>query len=113
MFGLTQSAELVSPNIINGIPKKLEAPHGIKIFEEETFKDAALTKSSPDILIVDDNTFNVYSLRLIIEETFFLPCDSAYSAKEALQIIKGRLANGKGVHRLILTDINMPEMDGL
>jgi hypothetical protein len=38
----------------------------------------------PDILIVDDNTFNVYSLRLLIEEAFQMPCDSAYSAKEAL-----------------------------
>lgn len=43
-----------------------------------------VTNSTPEILIVDDNTFNVYSLKLIIEEAFFLPCDSAYSAKEAL-----------------------------
>jgi CheY-like chemotaxis protein len=69
--------------------------------------------STPEILIVDDNTFNVYSLKLIIEEAFFLPCESAHSAKEALQLIKDRLIDGKGVHRLILTDINMPEIDGL
>jgi hypothetical protein len=48
--------------------------------------------SIPNILIVDDNTFNVYSLQLLIEETFHLPCDIAYSAKEALIIIKDRLA---------------------
>ena len=68
---------------------------------------------TPEILIVDDNTFNVYSLRIIIEEAFQLPCDSAYSAKEALQLIKDRLVDGKGIHKLILTDINMPEIDGL
>ncbi len=41
-----------------------------------------------NILIVDDNTFNVYSLRLLIEETFKMPCDIAYSGKEALLVIK-------------------------
>ena len=66
-----------------------------------------------EILIVDDNTFNVFSLKLLIEETFKIPCDSAYSAKEALSIINNRLTFGEGVHKLILTDINMPEIDGL
>ena len=82
------------------------------MFEEITENDT-IANSTPQILIVDDNTFNVYSLRLIIEEALFLPCESAYSAKEALQLIKDRLIDGKGVHRLILTDINMPEIDGL
>ena len=62
---------------------------------------------------MDDNTFNVYSLRLLIEEALHFQCDFAYSAKEALQIIKNRLVVGQGVHKLILTDINMPEIDGL
>ena len=35
-------------------------------------------------MIVDDNTFNVYSLQLLIEETFKMPCDTAHSGKEAL-----------------------------
>lgn len=65
------------------------------------------------MLIVDDNTFNVYSLKLLIEETFKLSCDSAFSAREAIQLIKERTTLGLGVHKLILTDINMPEMDGL
>lgn len=65
------------------------------------------------VLIVDDNTFNVYSLKLLIEESFKITCDSAFSGKEAIQLVKERLTLGLGVHRLILTDINMPEMDGL
>jgi YesN/AraC family two-component response regulator len=52
-------------------------------------------------------------LKLLIEEAFHLQCDQAYSAKEALKLIKDRLVEGQGVHRLILTDINMPEIDGL
>ena len=74
------------------------------------FRDAGKT---PSILIVDDNTFNVYSLKLMIEETFHLQCDAAFSAKEAIQMISDRISQGLGVHRLILTDINMPEIDGM
>ena len=65
------------------------------------------------ILIVDDNTFNVYSLKLLIEEFFKLKCDVAYSAKEALGLVEQRLERSNSSYRLILTDINMPEMDGL
>ncbi len=75
--------------------------------------EECLDKAPSQILIVDDNTFNVYSLKLLIEETFKLSCDSAFSGKEAIKIIKKRVQLGIGVHRLILTDINMPEMDGL
>jgi len=62
---------------------------------------------------VDDNTFNVYSLKLLIEEFFKLKCDVAYSAKEAIGLVQKRLERLHSSYRLILTDINMPEMDGL
>lgn len=42
---------------------------------EEIVEKESLADMTPEILIVDDNTFNVYSLRLIIEEAFHLPCD--------------------------------------
>jgi hypothetical protein len=48
----------------------------------------------PNILIVDDNTFNVYSLKLVIEEAFLLQCDAAFSAKEAIKLITDRLLVG-------------------
>lgn len=65
------------------------------------------------ILIVDDNTFNVYSLKLLIEQFFKFECDIAYSAKEALEKFKDRLNIADSPYRIVLTDINMPEMDGL
>lgn len=63
------------------------------------------------ILIVDDNTFNVHSLRLIIEECFQIRCDVAYSGQEAIEKVSERPQ--QALYTLILTDINMPEMDGL
>ena len=37
-------------------------------------------EEASEILIVDDNTFNVYSLKLLIEQYFKLPTACAYSA---------------------------------
>jgi hypothetical protein len=63
-----------------------KAHHLVNIFKkDEVDPSKQFNKKGPaDILIVDDNTFNVYSLKLLIEEAFQMPCDSAYSAKEAL-----------------------------
>ena len=55
----------------------------------------------------------MYTLKLLIEQSFSRSCQVAYSGKEALDIIKNRLKEGERVHELILTDINMPEMDGM
>lgn len=66
----------------------------------------------PEILIVDDNTFNVYSLKLLIEEVFKLPTLSAYSGQEGINMLNNRISKGLKPFKLILTDINMPEMDG-
>lgn len=46
--------------------------------------NSKLDKEGASILIVDDNTFNVFSLQLLIEDTFKMPCDTAHSGKEAL-----------------------------
>ena len=43
-----------------------------------------LKTKTPEILIVDDNPFNVHSLSLLIEELFKLKCDFAYSGREGI-----------------------------
>ena len=48
----------------------------------------------PEILIVDDNTFNVYSLKLLIEEVFKLPTLSAYSGQEGINMLNNRISIG-------------------
>lgn len=70
---------------------------------------SGITRSFDDektnILIVDDNTFNVYSLKLLIEEHFKMLTDTAYSGEQAINKFKERLHSP---YKLILTDINMP-----
>lgn len=70
------------------------------------------SNSLPQILIVDDNTFFVYSLQLLVEQHFKMPTETAYSGQEGIARVRARLDNGLEPHKLILTDINMPEMDG-
>ena len=69
-------------------------------------------------MIVDDNPFNVKSIELMIEHCFKIKCDVAYSGGEALKLVEKRLEKlhkygCSEYYRLILTDINMPEMDGI
>ena len=79
------------------------------------------------ILVVDDNIFNVKSLTLILQHCFNLDCDTvsffllkfqAYSGEDAIRLVRLRMNKihkfgCREIYPLILTDINMPEMDGL
>jgi len=62
-------------------------------------------KSRPNILIVDDNETNLYTLRKVLER-MEVNIHSALSGKEAISLAK------KNVYSLALIDIQMPEMDG-
>ena len=58
------------------------------------------------ILIVDDIKENIYSLKLLIEESFNVDIFTALSAQEAIQILVENRVD------LSLTDVQMPEIDG-
>lgn len=58
------------------------------------------------ILIVDDIEENIYSLRLLIEESFDVNIFTALNAKEAIKVLVENNID------LILTDIQMPDIDG-
>lgn len=58
-----QSALSYNSNLFNSHPPKMNTP----VFENMVELESILSVI-PDILILDDNIFNVYSLRLLIEE---------------------------------------------
>lgn len=58
------------------------------------------------LLIIDDNETNIYSLQMVIEDTFEVDIYQALSAKEAFELLEIQEIN------LILCDIQMPKMDG-
>jgi signal transduction histidine kinase len=60
-----------------------------------------------NILLVDDIPENIYSLKLLIEENFDINIFTALSAQEAIEIVMGNNSID-----LILTDVQMPEIDG-
>jgi len=59
-----------------------------------------------NILIVDDVEQNIHSLKLIIEDNFDVSVFTALSAQEGMSILM------KEEMHLILTDVQMPEIDG-
>ncbi len=59
-----------------------------------------------NILIVDDTEENIYSLRLLIQESFDVNIFTALKASDAIEILVENSID------LILTDVQMPEIDG-
>jgi CheY-like chemotaxis protein len=58
------------------------------------------------ILLVDDVPENIYSLKMMIEDSFDVRIFSALSAQEGIEILLKENVD------LILTDVQMPEIDG-
>ncbi len=67
--------------------------------------DVKAMKKRPNILIVDDNETNLYTLRKVLER-MEVDIHSALSGKEAIALAR------KNSYSLALIDIQMPEMDG-
>lgn len=64
------------------------------------------TNSAANILVVDDEKDTCLLLRQVLEKEGYI-VDSANSGVEALNILTKKKVN------LVITDLNMPEMDGL
>ena len=61
------------------------------------------------VLLVDDNDFNLITLKEVLHQSFKLRCDLATNGKDCLQKCHIRSANP---YRLIFMDCMMPVMDG-
>lgn len=66
-----------------------------------------------DILIVDDNYFNIEVLEELIESNFSnCKFESCFSGFEAIDLINWRVNHQRPIYNVLLFDINMPEMSG-
>lgn len=65
-----------------------------------------MVKSAPHILVVDDEKDTCLLLSQVLEKEGYI-VDTATSGREALSILKKKKIN------LVITDLKMPEMDGL
>lgn len=68
----------------------------------------------PNILLVDDNYFNIEVLQSLIEVQLQLNWDSAFNGLEAVNKVKERSKNSccNKHYQFIFMDVNMPIMDG-
>lgn len=65
------------------------------------------------ILIVDDNVFNVMTLQCILKESAGVESDAAVNGEEAVERVRARACGRCGhSYRLVVMDCNMPVMDG-
>ena len=74
--------------------------------------------SHPDILIVDDNVFNIIALELILKEKFKIKNDKALNGQLAIDKVIERMSPCQSCgysrsYKLIVMDCNMPIVDGL
>jgi|SRR3990172_2180221 len=72
----------------------------------QNIKGFLLAKNTPHILVVDDEKDTCLLLSQVLEKEGY-DVDTASSGKEALSILKKKKIN------LVITDLKMPEMDGL
>ena len=84
--------------------------------EEETIEDKTETCVCEEILIVDDDAFNLLSLEMILK-SFHFKCVKALNGYDALSLIAERRKCGahncKGGFQLIFMDYQMPDLDGV
>ena len=66
------------------------------------------------VLLADDNPFNLMPLRVILEENYQVYCDLVENGLEEVEAFKTDIEKKccSLRYKLILTDLNMPEMDG-
>jgi len=65
-----------------------------------------------DILIVDDDTYNIFALKQLIQSISPFMCLSAYNGREAIKRVLERNETEGCQFALIIMDLNMPVMDG-
>jgi len=65
-----------------------------------------------EIMLVDDDPFNLYSMQQLLQSQFQLKCLTAVDGIDAIQKIVERQKQGLQCPRLIIMDLNMPRMDG-
>ena len=69
-----------------------------------------------NILAVDDSTFNLEALQLILNIHFKVECETAVSGRKSLAMVDERLKStfkGHLPYKLIFMDYSMPQMNGL
>ncbi|KAL4428918.1 hypothetical protein ABPG74_017508 [Tetrahymena malaccensis] len=106
--------------------QKYESPAGFNSYYEE--KDSQVIKRSleciqnniiqfgcncPQILIVDDQEFNLFSLSQLLKQFYGIISDTAVNCSQVMEKIQNKLISKCcKTYRIIFMDINMPQKSG-
>lgn len=93
------------------------SPH--KLLSDLAFMLPCTCEKQAEVLIVDDNPFNITALSTILEFQFGLPSEKALNGEIAVEVVRARhaayarCACKSPFFKVIFMDINMPVKDGL
>lgn len=66
-----------------------------------------------EVLIVDDTVFAIQILKMYCQKVSRIMVDTALSGEDAILMVQNRINLKKEMYRLIVMDINMPDLDGV
>jgi len=83
--------------------------------EEQKDQDSEQCCSQAEVLLVDDQPFNLMPLELIIQGKFHKKCDKAENGQIAVEMYLASMQKTccEQRYRAVLTDIQMPILDGI
>lgn len=86
----------------------------IKLMRESLLSNQCSAVCYQEILLVDDQQFNLDVLQQMLQHIFKLGSTPVLTGRDAVLLFRMKLQQKccKRVYRLVITDIQMPEMDG-
>ena len=102
----------------NSYGEDLDSGSGAKVIKIQKWcptKKSELAENANqtnDILVIDDNYFNIFAINGLLTGKFNLSCDTAVDGDLALKLIMDKHQATGGTYKLILIDYQMPELSG-
>lgn len=93
------------------------APFGKKIRSEKELKNDPNFCSCTKILVTDDDEFNIWALKTLLESLGIVKIDTAMNGEDAVKKVKSKISQQlpccPSGYRMIFMDFNMPIKNGL
>ena len=84
------------------------------MLQNSLIKRVCSTLCQQEILLVDDYIFNLYPLECMLEANFKIKSTSVSCGATAIKLYQLKIQSEccRNMYRLVMTDIQMPEVDG-
>ncbi len=86
----------------------------IEMLQNSLMKKICSSICDHEILLIDDYIFNLYPLECMLDTTFKIKSTSVSCGATAVKLYQLKIQSDccKNMYRMVMTDIQMPEVDG-